>query len=57
LVIPAGVLYGVGWRLPYALLPDVTVWVLAMCALSVVRGVAKVVLVVRRQQPESVAPA
>jgi CubicO group peptidase (beta-lactamase class C family) len=51
LVIPAAVLAGVGWRMPYALLPDVTLWVFAACALSVVRGIAKLVLVVPRKPP------
>jgi len=51
LVIPAAVLSGVGWREPYTLLPDVTLWVLASCALSVVRGIAKLVLIVPQKPP------
>jgi CubicO group peptidase (beta-lactamase class C family) len=46
LAIPAAVLSGVGWRLPYALLPDVTLWVFASCALSTARGIGKLGLIV-----------
>jgi CubicO group peptidase (beta-lactamase class C family) len=58
LAIPAAVLYGVGWREPYALLPDVTIWVLASCGLSIVRGIAKLGLMIRvRPLNRSIAPS
>ncbi len=50
-VLPVAVFVGLGWRAPYALQPDLTVWLFVASALFAIRGISKVVLVTGSRHP------